>query len=338
MNLQQSVSSLQAQLEKQADSILELKSSSTPVACSMPCRSGKNLVDTSVTCKQEKLNRLEELTRDFQMTQMALMQSQKIESLGELANGMAREINTPLQYIGGHLEFMSQAFDELTQGMALSLNLLEEQGLVSEAIQTRKNKLDYVMSRLPRALSQSLEGIDAVSKVVRAMRGFSDATEDWLDADVNDCIDSAITISQSKWKPVADIKFQPDPNLPILCCHPGQLTEAFMNLVTNASQAVEEKVGTDTDDKGAICIRTFQQKKNIGVEISDTGIGIPNELEDRIFEPFFTTKEHGKSAGQGLSVCRSVFVDEHGGKINVQSSENGGATFTVFLPITERAA
>ena len=336
MRLQQSTSSLRECLDRYTKSIQARESESKlDVRSNGYHPSSTQTIDMAAQSESQTAN----ITQtDLNEAQVALMHSQKMESLGALATGMAHEINTPLQYIGGNLEFMQQAFEEITQTMALCMNLLEEQGIDTESIQRRKNGLDFVMSRLPNAISKSLDGVDQVSRIVQAMRGFSHLSGEWLEMDINDCIDSVLTMSQSEWKYCADVNFDPQSNLPKVSCHPGQMNQAFLNVMLNAVQAVEQKCEQQAVEKGEISIRTFQEDNNVCVEISDTGAGIPKNIENRIFDQFFTTKEIGKGTGQGLAICRSILVDEHGGKIDVESSQGEGATFTVYLPLVNRAA
>lgn len=363
MNLQQSTSLLQERLNRcskriediHIDSQLGQIPNKKRTVVSRQDKAGLQIDIDRRDLSSTRKETLDQANRDLDEARMALIQSQKMESLGALASGMAHEINTPLQYIGGNLEFMKQAFDELTAAMAICMNLIDDLDVEIPSIQQRKNRLDFAMSRLPNAISKSLEGVDAVGKIVRAMRGFSHITDEWLETDVNDCIDSVLAMSQSEWKYCANVKFEPQAKLPKISAHPGQLNQAFLNLVVNAAHAVEEKCsrhesldesvvdrptgnGYEKNAKGEIRIRTYQKDQNVCVEISDTGRGIPNEIENRIFDQFFTTKEVGKGTGQGLAICWSIFVDEHGGQIEVQSKENEGSTFTVYLPLAQEAA
>lgn len=279
-----------------------------------------------------RTEQLEKAAKELQETQTALLHAQKMESLGELATGMAHEINTPLQYIGGNLDFLDQAFAELTQCVASSMNLFEDLGVEDSALQTRKKKIDFVLTRLPRAIQQSKEGVENVSRIVRAMRRFSHIAQDKVEADLNEAMDSTLTVSKGEWKYVADVEFEADPDLPKVVCFPGDLNQVFLNIIVNAAQAIEEKIGSNPEEKGRISIRISHDDENVLIKIADTGSGIPEEVSDRIFDQFFTTKEVGKGTGQGLAICRSIIVEKHKGTIDVQSNPDLGTTFALTIP------
>lgn len=334
MNLQQNSISLKKKLTQQGKLFEELCSCSHELVSGQVDLSEKEPFSNAdlqnlVTLKTEQLALVAE---DLQKTQIALVHAQKMESLGELAAGMAHEINTPLQYIGGNLEFMQQAFDQLTKCVATTMNLLEQAQIDDESLNQDKRKVDFVLSRLPTAISQSREGVDNLSRIVRAMRRFSHITEEPVETNLNDCIDSTLTVSKAEWKYVANVNFEPDENLPNLICLPGDLNQALLNMIVNAAHAIEEKLGDHPEEKGEISIRTFFDDEDIAVEIQDTGMGIPREAQEKIFDQFFTTKEVGKGTGQGLAICRSIIVEKHGGRVAVTTAPSEGTTFTIYLP------
>lgn len=334
MSLQESISTLQKELTQQDELIQSLNTQSEEAIRDWKYLSSEQLLDEASLqdLVAQKTQLLQTATEDLRDTQTALLHAQKMESVGELATGMAHEINTPLQYIGGNLEFMQHAFDELTRCLASAMNLLEESGIDENPLAERKKKIDFVMSRLPNAITQSKEGVENVSRIVRAMRRFSHISEDRVEADLNDALESTLTVSRGEWKYVADIELETDPNLPKLVCLPGDLNQVFLNLIVNSAHALEQQLGSNPKTKGVITIRTAHDEQNIYIEISDTGCGIPQELKGRIFDQFFTTKEVGKGTGQGLSICWSIIVDKHGGAVDMQSEVDAGTTFRVSLP------
>lgn len=279
-----------------------------------------------------RTNQLEAAVKDLNETQTALLHAQKMEAVGQLAAGMAHEINTPMHYIGGNLEFMKQAFDQLSRVAALAMNVIEEQGLEGHQLEDHKRKLEFILARLPSAVEQSIEGVATVSSIVSAMKRFSHLAEERVTADINEAITSTLTVSKGEWKYLADVNCELDPKLPELECLPGELNQAFLNMIVNAAHAIEEKIGSNSDEKGVISISTSFDDNDIRVSIADTGAGIPDSVVDRIFDPFFTTKQIGKGTGQGLSICRSIFVDKHGGRMNVESTSGEGTVFTIWLP------
>jgi signal transduction histidine kinase len=247
-----------------------------------------------------------------------LQQAQKLEALGQLASGVAHEINTPIQYISNNMRFLQESWQEIQR-------ILPPGGSDAD--------LDFLLQEVPRAIDQSLEGVLRVSKMVRAMRDFSrPAGEKKVATDVNRAIETTVIVTSSKWKELADISMDLDPALPTVLCVPGQLHQVFLNIIVNAAQSIEEALGGGSG-KGQIHLQTRAVDGHIEIRISDTGTGIREEHRDRIFEPFFTTKDVGKGTGQGLAFAHSVVVQQHHGKIWFETKPAQGTTFVIQLPI-----
>ena len=273
-----------------------------------------------------------------------LRQAQKLESIGQLAAGIAHEINTPIQYIGDNTRFLRETLDDLVDLIVQYRNLageLESGGNPGRLLPGIKKKeeeadLEYVLEESPLAVEQSLEGLNRVAEIVRAMKEFSHpgGKEKSL-VDLNRALESTAIVSKNEYKYVADLKLDLDPDLPAVQALPGELNQVFLNLIVNAAHAIEEKTGED-DNKGLITVSTKTLDDAVQVTISDTGPGIPDEIVHRIFDPFFTTKEPGKGTGQGLAIAYSVIVDKHGGKIEVQTGLGKGTAFVIRLPIESR--
>jgi PAS domain S-box-containing protein len=258
-----------------------------------------------------------------------LRQAQKLEAIGQLAAGIAHEINTPTQYVGDNLRFLKESFGELD---SLLSQLVEVGGepagkLLSEA------DFDYLKEEIPRALNQSLEGVDRVAKIVRAMKEFSHPAREKTATDLNRAIQSTITVASNEWKYVAEVEMDLDTNLPPVHCSPAEFNQVVLNMVVNAAHAIADVVGDGGKGKGKIRVKTRPEGEWAIVEISDSGAGMPAHVQQRIFEPFFTTKEVGKGTGQGLAIAHNVIVDKHGGTIKVASAPGKGTTFTIRLPI-----
>lgn len=270
------------------------------------------------------------------------LHAQKMESIGQLAAGIAHEINTPIQYVGDNLRFLQDAFAGMSTLLKQCFAFLDSTGpgasapAIAEARQ--KFDFDYIEKELPLALHQSLEGVNRVAKIVHAMREFShpDADEK-APADINRAIESTVTVSRNEWKYVADIKTDFDPAIPPVPCYIGHFNQVMLNLIVNAAHAIADKLkaekGEHTETKGLITISTRGKDNCVEIRVSDTGTGIPKGIRHRIFEPFFTTKEIGRGTGQGLSTCHAVISRKHGGDITFETEEGKGTTFIVRLPI-----
>jgi PAS domain S-box-containing protein len=258
-----------------------------------------------------------------------LRQAQKLEAIGQLAAGIAHEINTPTQYVGDNLRFLKESFGELD---SLLTKLVEVGGAPASALLAEAD-FDYLKEEIPRALNQSLEGVDRVAKIVRAMKEFSHPAREKTATDLNRAIQSTITVASNEWKYVAEVDMDLDSNLPTVHCSPAEFNQVVLNMVVNAAHAIADVVGDGGKGKGKIRVKTRPDGEWAVVEISDTGAGMPAHIQQRIFEPFFTTKEVGKGTGQGLAIAHNVIVDKHGGTIKVVSAPGKGTTFIIRLPI-----
>jgi PAS domain S-box-containing protein len=258
-----------------------------------------------------------------------LRQAQKLEAIGQLAAGIAHEINTPTQYVGDNLRFLKESFGELDSMLA---QLVKVGGAPAGKLLADAD-FDYLKEEIPRALNQSLEGVDRVAKIVRAMKEFSHPAREKTATDLNRAIQSTITVASNEWKYVAEIEMDLDPNLPSVHCSPAEFNQVVLNMVVNAAHAIGDVVGDGGKGKGKIKVKTRPDGEWAVIEISDSGCGMPPHIQQRIFDPFFTTKEVGKGTGQGLAIAHNVIVDKHAGIIKVVSSPGAGTTFIIRLPI-----
>jgi PAS domain S-box-containing protein len=272
-----------------------------------------------------------------------LRQAQKLESIGQLAAGIAHEINTPTQYVSDNIRFLKDSFRDgvrvlekygqllvATRAGAVTSDLLEE---VEEVIQAAD--LEFLLQEIPKAIDQSLEGTERVGKIVRSMKEFAyPGGKDKASADLNKAIESTITVARNEWKYVAEMVRDFDPNLPLVPCLLGDLNQVILNLIVNAAHAITEKLGNGSDLKGTITISTRREEDWAVIRVSDTGMGIPEHVQPRIFDPFFTTKEVGKGTGQGLAISHSV-IEKHSGTIGFETCLAQGTTFVIRLPVNE---
>ena len=268
-----------------------------------------------------------------------LAQIQKMESLGTLAGGIAHEINTPVQYVGENLRFLRESIAGLSQVLskyrALAQSAQSEGVLTDEVAEVATSveaaDLDFLRQEMPASIDQSLEGIDRISEIVRAIGEFShpDAKEKTA-IDINHAIATTLTVAKNQTKYVADVETDFDTSLPPVTCLPGEFNQVVLNLLVNAAHAIEE---TKSEHKGRITLATRRLEDQVEIRISDTGAGIPEAIRKKIFDPFFTTKEPGKGTGQGLAICHTIITKKHGGTINVSSEPGEGTTFVVRLPL-----
>jgi PAS domain S-box-containing protein len=305
-------------------------------ACEVTKRDGSVLhyqgfvVDITAQKKAEK-------ERD--LMEVHLRQAQKLESIGQLAAGIAHEINSPTQFIGDNLCFIQEVFNDLlrlleqfnlllkaARGQSFALGLVEE---IEKTIQTID--LADLEKEIPQAITQALSGVKRVAKIVQAMKDFSHPGIDTkMPLDLNRSIESTLTVCRNEWRYVADVQTDFDPCLPPISCLPGEFNQAILNIVVNAAHAIADK--TKGKAKGIITVRTRHKGDTVEIRISDTGTGIPEAARGRIFDPFFTTKEVGKGTGQGLAIARSVVVDKHQGEISFETELGQGTTFFIRLP------
>ncbi len=268
--------------------------------------------------------------------------SQKLESIGQLAAGIAHEINTPMQYIGDNTRFVQESFASVCAGLDDYSNLLaalEEEDVtptILNEIKKRKKELDieYLKEEIPLALEQSIEGIERVSKLVLSMKDFAHpGKKEKKFTDINKGIEGTVLISSNEWKYVAVLETDLESRLPPVYCHSDEINQVVLNIILNAAQALREAVEKDSLIRGQIKIKTQSKKDYVEIIISDNGPGIPQEIIDKIYDPFFTTKEVGTGTGQGLTIAHNIIVNKHGGNISVESEVGIGTTFTISLPI-----
>ncbi|MFH1567661.1 MAG: ATP-binding protein [Gemmatimonadota bacterium] len=288
---------------------------------------------------------LQDITERMQ-AEMRLAQARKLEAIGQLAAGVAHEINSPMQFIGDNTHFLGEAFEDILRVLAGCQRLLQEErdGADAGALAARAAAvfegvdLGFLRERIPQALQRSREGVVRVTQLVNAMREFSHpGSTERTYVDLNRTIESAVTVSRNEWKYVADLDLEPDPELPAVLCLPGEISQVIVNLVVNAAHAIGDVVGDGAQGKGRITVTTRGRGAWAEVLVRDTGCGIPLAIQPRVFDPFFTTKEVGRGTGQGLAISHDIVVVKHGGELFFESEPGQGTTFVVRLPIDGKA-
>lgn len=271
-----------------------------------------------------------------------LRQAQKLEAIGQLAAGIAHEINTPTQYVGDNTRFLKDSWDSIARLLELSRTIQQyaRKGTVpNELLQEFEqlvdlSDLEYLLTEIPRAIEQSLDGVQRVAKIVTGMKEFSHpGTEEKRAIDINKAIESTITVARHEWKYVATVATDFDHDLPLVPCLIGEFNQVILNLIINAAHAIAVAVAEGLMEKGTITITTRREEQWAEIAVRDNGTGIAEDIRSRIFEPFFTTKEVGKGTGQGLALAHSVIVNRHQGQIWFESEIGKGTTFFVRLPL-----
>lgn len=313
-------------------------------------RSGKKLtisINSNVLLDQKgKVRGFVYIIRDMTerlKIEKQLSLSQKMESIGRLAAGIAHEINTPMQYISDNTNFLKDAFQSFTTLLTSINESVKDSAAFKDFVEIikaiRKIQEDfdipYFISEIPSAIEQTQVGIERVSKIISAMKDFAHPEQrEKTFTDLNHGIQVTAAISKNEWKYNSDLEMNLDPNLPAISCIPDEINQVILNLIINAVHAIQLAIGKDSGIKGKILIETKQHASSVELKISDTGTGIKQENLSRIFDPFFTTKEVGKGTGQGLSIAHDIIVNKHKGSISVESVYGKGATFIIQLPIS----
>jgi signal transduction histidine kinase len=272
---------------------------------------------------------LEKAYKELKAAQTQLLQQDKMASIGQLAAGMAHEINNPMSFIISNLSSFSKYVAKLTAYLIVSEKLFCEQstpglrGLLEQ--EKTKYKVNAVLSDLPDLVCESLDGAERVRKIVEDLKNFSRVDRaEFSYEDLNQAIESTLSIAWNEIKGKAEV-IKDYGALPMVYCNTGQINQVFLNILINASHAIETK--------GEIRITTWSEDDCVYVKISDSGRGIPPEHLKHVFEPFFTTKEVGQGMGLGLAIAYDIIVNKHGGRIEVESSPDIGTTFIVTMPI-----
>ncbi len=243
--------------------------------------------------------------------------SQKMESIGQLAAGIAHEINTPMQYIGDNLSFLQKAFSN-----------------INGEIKNPPPRIDKLKKEVPHALEDAIEGVKRVNRLVLSMKNFAHPGDAEMKmGNINEGIKSTLEIAKNEWKYATEVKLDLDNGLPQIFCRMEEINQVILNMVVNSAQAIAEAREKGIIEKGLIKISTLSRGEIIQIIINDNGAGISSENKEKIFDPFFTTKEVGKGTGQGLTIAHDIIVNKHKGELMVASEPGQGTTFTINLPL-----
>lgn len=251
-----------------------------------------------------------------------LNQTSRIQSIGLLASGIAHEINTPAQFINDNLLFIQDAWKTIT-------------GVLEKSDQTELcEDCKYFLEEIPAALSQSLDGMERISKIVKSMKSFAHpGSEEKREHDMHKTIEDTINITRNEWKYTTTIIRKFTEKSAMATCYPGLMNQAILNMIINAVHAIEDAIKMKLIVKGVITIQTKRKEKSFIITIHDNGTGMREEVMEQIFTPFFTTKEVGRGTGQGLSLAYNIITEQHKGAIRVKSKLNKGSTFVIEIPV-----
>ena len=272
------------------------------------------------------------------------IQSMKLESIGELAAGIAHEINTPIQFIGSNISFLRDSFADLLQVIKAYGRLRDElrgsaryDEIIKDIINIEETAdIAYLEEEAPKAFAQTIDGVARVTKLVLGLKGFahSGAGENMSEVDINEIITNSLIVCHNAYKYVAELATEFG-DLPTIKVFPGDIGQVIINMVINAAHAIAEQK-EKTGAMGAIKIRTSHDNSMVVIAISDNGGGIPENIRQRVFDPFFTTKKVGQGSGQGLAICRTLIHDKHRGEISFESTAGKGTTFYIRLPLHQK--
>ena len=277
---------------------------------------------------------------DKRQMEIELRHAQKLESLGQMAAGVAHEINTPIQFVGDSLSFLQEAFQDLRE---LLHRYQESKGTwgqdeamaeLAASLETAEEETDieFIDEEAPGAFERATNGLARVATIVKALKSFSHpGSEEVSPNDLNEVIRTTLTLANNEVKYVAELETDLA-DMPEVPCHPGDMGQVFLNLIVNAAHAVGDKIEA-TGGIGKLRISSRVEGDNAVYEVQDNGGGIPEDIRERIFDPFFTTKEVGRGTGQGLAISRRIVVEKHQGRLEVETESGVGTTFRITLPL-----
>jgi signal transduction histidine kinase len=271
-------------------------------------------------------------------TQPKLIQQEKLASIGQLAAGIAHELNNPVGFISSNFTSLTSYIHIVKEYVAECERLLlhrketkDDPGARARVLEFREQKkVEYILSDIENLVAESMEGVARITEIISSLRNFSRIDHEGKieQYDLNEALESTLTVARNEIKYVAEVEKEFS-TVPLIECIGSEINQVLLNIIVNASQAIESQ---GTSDKGRIHIRTYADKNDVYCEISDNGPGIPKSIISRVFDPFFTTKEAGEGIGLGLNISYDIVVNKHGGDLLVESEQGKGATFTIKLP------
>ena len=272
-----------------------------------------------------KAHQLEEEMMQRKHLETQLVHAQKMEAVGQLAAGIAHEINSPSQFVNDNVMFLKDAINEL-------LAAVTGEGEIPD-----DKEIQFLRENAPGSVDQALQGMERITTIVKSMKNFAyrDAASEKRPQNLNQAIEATAVVATNEWKYHAELKTDLDPNLPFVPCNIGEINQVVLNLIVNAAHAIRDS--ELKDGKGLILVSTKQYDQYVVITIQDDGGGIPEHVQGKIFEPFFTTKEVGVGTGQGLAIAHNVITKSHGGHIWFETEQGKGTTFFIRLSLESRS-
>lgn len=281
---------------------------------------------------------------DIMENQKIASESNKLAAVGQLAAGIAHEINTPTQFLGDNINFLQDSFEDLEKLFSINKEIqginCSDRGITQEiCIRLQKEAeqadLDYLAEEIPAAINQSKDGVERIADIVKAIKYFTHPGEQEKTAsNINELIKSTLTVCRNEWKYVAEIQLSLDEYLPMVECLQSEISQVLLILIVNSAHSIEEDMVNENNSRGVIHVSTKKHNsQHVQIVISDTGKGIPSEIQDKIFQAFFTTKKRGKGTGQGLFMANNIITEKHDGNLSFTSKVNKGTEFSIILPI-----
>ena len=276
---------------------------------------------------KERTIQLQKEIRQRMELETQLVHAQKMEAVGQLASGIAHEINSPSQFANDNILFLKDAVEGFIAEIDRAENAPDEK------------EMDFLKENAPQAVEQAKEGIGRITTIVKSMKNFAyrDATSEKKPNDLNQAIRSTAVVATNEWKYHAELEMNLDETLPMVPCNIGEINQVVLNLIVNGAHAIRDRF--EDGQKGTLIVATnhYPEKDCVVISITDNGGGIPEDVQARIFEPFFTTKEVGVGTGQGLAIAHNVVVKSHGGQIWFDSKPGEGTTFYISLSMTQHS-
>jgi len=303
-------------------------------------QSGDSRTTILLDALEQLYNRLSEQNRNLaeinhsleekvENTQQQLLQSEKMAAIGQLAAGVAHEINNPIGFVNSNLGTLKTYIERLMKLVDAYESVARGGDPAQLEAARRGADLEFLRDDLPSLVKESHEGLTRVTKIVQDLKDFSHVDQAELqEADLNAGLESTLNVVWNEIKYKAEVVRELG-DIPHVSCVPAQINQVFMNLLVNAAQAIEKR--------GRIFVRSGRENDFVWFEIEDTGKGMTDEVRQRIFEPFFTTKPVGKGTGLGLSISYDIVVKKHGGRIDVSSTPGAGTRFKICLPLKQEA-
>ena len=269
-----------------------------------------------------------QLTQEIQQRkelETQLVHAQKMEAVGQLASGIAHEINSPSQFANDNILFLRDA----TDGFIKKLNQAPDGPDDSE--------IEFFKENASEAVEQAAEGISRITTIVKSMKNFAyrDAESEKRNNDLNQAIRSTVVVATNEWKYHAELDLHLQEDLPLVPCNIGEINQVVLNLIVNGAHAIRDRIVDGQKGNIVVSTKHYPDAQCVVIAIADNGGGIPAKVQTRIFEPFFTTKEVGVGTGQGLAIAHNVIVKSHQGQIWFDSKEGIGTTFYIKLPMIQ---